>query len=147
MSDQEDNVDRIIELAGAVCDETASADDCDELDAIVVAGGVSRRDYWDYCWVHVTLGDGSAGASGAAKDAGAGRRLRGELESVGIGRVAGGRAGRSSVDYVPERRFWRHFQSALRKLAGCLSGGDRGLCRRAHDRRDGARVGAGQDGS
>jgi hypothetical protein len=56
MSDHDPNADRIIELAGAVCDETASPGDRDELDSLVVADGASRRDYWDYCWVHVTLG-------------------------------------------------------------------------------------------
>jgi hypothetical protein len=56
MSDHEPNADRIIDLAGAICDETASANDVAELDSIVVADDASRRDYWDFCWIHATLG-------------------------------------------------------------------------------------------
>jgi hypothetical protein len=56
MSDLTSNVDRVLDLAGAVCDERASRDDFVELDSIVVADETSRRYYWGYCWMHVTLG-------------------------------------------------------------------------------------------
>jgi len=55
MSDRPVNVDRVFELAGAICDASASADDLVELDSLVVADETSRRNYWDYCWIHVSL--------------------------------------------------------------------------------------------
>jgi hypothetical protein len=56
VSDHVTNVDRVLDLAGAICDERASHADFDELDSIVVADQTSRRCYWGYCWMHVALG-------------------------------------------------------------------------------------------
>jgi hypothetical protein len=56
VSDLPKNVDRVFDLAGAMCDETASEDEFVELDSIVVADETSRRYYWGYCWMHLTLG-------------------------------------------------------------------------------------------
>ena len=56
MNDRAINVDRVFDLAGAVCDDCASENDCAELDSIVVADETSGRRYWDYCRMHVMLG-------------------------------------------------------------------------------------------
>jgi hypothetical protein len=56
MSDRTANLDRMLELAGAVCDEAATQDDLVLLDSMVVADESLRREYWDYCRVHVTFG-------------------------------------------------------------------------------------------
>ena len=49
MSDHVINVDRVFDLAGAICDEIASQNDFVELDSIIVADSTSRRHYWNYC--------------------------------------------------------------------------------------------------
>ena len=56
MSDHVINVDRVFDLAGAICDEIASQNDFVELDSIIVADSTSRRHYWNYCWIHIRLG-------------------------------------------------------------------------------------------
>ena len=56
MNDRAINVDRVFDLAGAICDDCASENDCAELDSIVVADETSGRRYWDYCRMHVMLG-------------------------------------------------------------------------------------------
>lgn len=55
MSDLEINVDRVLNVAGLVCDETAAESDLAEMDAILLADQQSRNDYLDYCWMHVAL--------------------------------------------------------------------------------------------
>ena len=55
MSDPATNVDRLLELAGAVCDNRASQDDLVELDAALHADETSQRRYLKYCRIHVTL--------------------------------------------------------------------------------------------
>ena len=49
------NVERILDLAGAVCDESASQHDFSELDAVLLADETSRRRYLKYCRIHATL--------------------------------------------------------------------------------------------
>ena len=56
MNDRAINVDRVFDLAGAICDDCASEKDFAELDSIVVADETSGRCYWDYCRMHVMLG-------------------------------------------------------------------------------------------
>jgi hypothetical protein len=55
MGDVATNVDRLLHLAETVCDASASDSDYVELDAILRADPTSRRRYWDYCRMHVTL--------------------------------------------------------------------------------------------
>ena len=55
MSDLAIHVDRLLDLAEAVCDESASLNDVAELDTILFADQRARYDYLDYCRLHVTL--------------------------------------------------------------------------------------------
>ena len=55
MSDLPPNVDRLLDLAGAVCNKSASENDLVELDSILLADRASRRRYVDYCRIHVAL--------------------------------------------------------------------------------------------
>ena len=55
MSDLGINPDRLLDLAGAVCNRIASEDDCVELNSLLLADGDSRNRYVDYCWIHVAL--------------------------------------------------------------------------------------------
>jgi len=55
MSDLAANPDRLLELAGAICDEIASHDDFVELDAILSADQVLCSRYADYCRMHGAL--------------------------------------------------------------------------------------------
>jgi hypothetical protein len=55
MSDHPVDIERVFDLAGAVCNEKASQDDLAELDSIVATNGTLRRCYWAYCWIHITL--------------------------------------------------------------------------------------------
>lgn len=55
MSTSAINGDRMLALAEAVCDETASDKDCVELNAILVADENARRRYLDFCHLHFTL--------------------------------------------------------------------------------------------
>ena len=48
-------VDRVLDLAEAVCDDAASSAECAELDSLVLADETVRRNYWDYCQMHVML--------------------------------------------------------------------------------------------
>ena len=55
MSDPAPNVDRVLDLAEAVCDEIASQNDFVELNSILLADKPHRRHYWGYCRMHVML--------------------------------------------------------------------------------------------
>ncbi len=55
MSDSAINIDRLLDLAEAVCDEVASRNDFVELDSLLLAEKASRRQYWDYCRMHILL--------------------------------------------------------------------------------------------
>jgi len=55
MTDSAINVDHLLDLAEAVCDEVASQNDFVELDSILLAQKASRRQYWDYCRMHILL--------------------------------------------------------------------------------------------
>ncbi len=55
MSNAEINIDRVLDLTEAVCDETASTNDFAELDAILLSDGQSRFQYLDYYRMHVSL--------------------------------------------------------------------------------------------
>jgi hypothetical protein len=55
MSELPGNVDRLLDLAEAVCEKSASPGDLAELDSVLLADGESRRCYMDYCWMHVSL--------------------------------------------------------------------------------------------
>lgn len=48
-------VDRVLDLAEAVCDDAASSAECAELDSLVLVDETVRRNYWDYCQMHVML--------------------------------------------------------------------------------------------
>ena len=55
MSDRASNVDRVSELTGAICDQSASQNDFAELDSTMRADPSSRYQYLDYCRLHVAL--------------------------------------------------------------------------------------------
>ena len=55
MSDLTVNVDRVLTLAAAVCDESASQNEFMELDSVLLADATSRRRYMRYCRFHVSL--------------------------------------------------------------------------------------------
>jgi hypothetical protein len=55
MSDRESNIDRLFDLAGAVCDGVASPNDLVELDSMISADHMTRCRYMDYCRIHVAL--------------------------------------------------------------------------------------------
>ena len=55
MTDLENNADRVLELAGAVCNRSASEEDLIALNTLLHADRNSRRRYVDYCWIHVAL--------------------------------------------------------------------------------------------
>ena len=55
MSNLAATVDRVLDLAEAICDQSASPHDFVELDSMVLADETSRGYYWDYCQMHVTL--------------------------------------------------------------------------------------------
>jgi hypothetical protein len=55
MNDPTPNVERISNLAAAICDEMASREDLVELDAALLADELSRRRYLKYCRLHVSL--------------------------------------------------------------------------------------------
>jgi hypothetical protein len=56
MNDHAIKVDRVFDLAGAMCDGCASESDFAELDSVIVADETSGRCYWDYCRMHIMLG-------------------------------------------------------------------------------------------
>ena len=55
MSDTANNVDRVSELVGAICDENASENVFAELDSMVLSDQASCRHYLNYCRLHVAL--------------------------------------------------------------------------------------------
>ena len=55
MSDLATNDDRLLELAGAVCNKDASESDLAELDSILLTDRASRRRCFDYCRMHAAL--------------------------------------------------------------------------------------------
>jgi hypothetical protein len=55
MSDSKSNTDRVLDLAGAICNDVASQGDLAELDSMMLADYASRYEYMDYCRVHVAL--------------------------------------------------------------------------------------------
>ena len=55
MSHSSTDANRLFELAGAICDETASHRDRLELKAMMLVDPASRLRYLDYCQVHATL--------------------------------------------------------------------------------------------
>jgi hypothetical protein len=55
MNDPKINIDHLLDLADAVCDETVSRDELSELDSILNAEKASRRYYCDYCRMHILL--------------------------------------------------------------------------------------------
>ena len=55
MSDSAFHSDRLLELAGAVCNRIATEDDCAELNAILLTDEQARNRYAEYCWLHVAL--------------------------------------------------------------------------------------------
>jgi hypothetical protein len=55
MNDHDVGSDRLLDLAGAVCNKTASKNDYSELDAILSADADSCRHYLRYCRMHVAL--------------------------------------------------------------------------------------------
>ncbi len=79
MSDVVTNVDRLLDLAEAVCDGTASPGDYAELDSIVLADEVSRSYYWDYCRMHFAM-ELESRACGALR----GVSQRGDLDSAAL---------------------------------------------------------------
>ena len=55
MSDLAMNTNRLLDLAGAICNKNVSEDDHVELDSILLTDQASRRRYLDYCRIHVAL--------------------------------------------------------------------------------------------
>ncbi len=55
MSEPACNVDRLLDLAEAVCDKTASQGELAELDSVLLTDEASRRGYLGYCRMHVSL--------------------------------------------------------------------------------------------
>ena len=55
MSDSAINVDRVLDLAGVICDEGASDSEFAETDACLLIDQLSCNDYLNYCWMHVAL--------------------------------------------------------------------------------------------
>jgi hypothetical protein len=55
MSDPANKVDRVLDLAEAVCSKEASESDFAELDSLLRANPESRSRYLNYCWMHVAL--------------------------------------------------------------------------------------------
>ncbi len=56
MSQAPANIDRLMLLASAVCDEVASKAELAELDAILLANETDRLRYLDCCTIHIALG-------------------------------------------------------------------------------------------
>ena len=56
MSDSPAKIDGLLRLAEEVCAETVSAEDLAALDALLLSGSEFRRDYLDYCTMHMALG-------------------------------------------------------------------------------------------
>ena len=55
MSDSAINVDRVLDLAGVICDEGASDSEFAETDAYLLDDRLSCNAYLNYCWMHVAL--------------------------------------------------------------------------------------------
>ena len=55
MSDIPINIDRVLDLAEAVCDDFASQDDLVELNSLLLTDDRCRYQYLDYCRMHVSL--------------------------------------------------------------------------------------------
>lgn len=55
MSDSKKDNDRLLQLAGAVCNTTATEDELVELYTLLRADRESRNRYVEYCWMHVSL--------------------------------------------------------------------------------------------
>ena len=55
MTERAINADRLLDLAEAICDETASVNDAAQLNTILLADENARRRYLDYCQLHFTL--------------------------------------------------------------------------------------------
>ncbi len=55
MNDSGNNVERLMELAGAVCNQTASASDTAELNAMIRNDPESCERYLQYCQMHIAL--------------------------------------------------------------------------------------------
>ena len=55
MSNSGESAGRLLDLAGAVCNGLASADEAVELNSILHNDHVSRRRFVEYCRVHVAL--------------------------------------------------------------------------------------------
>ena len=55
MNDSANNVERLMELAGAVCNQTASASDTAELNAMIRNDPESCERYLQYCQMHIAL--------------------------------------------------------------------------------------------
>ena len=55
MSDTANNVDRVLDLAEAICDENAAENVFAELDSMVLSDQASCRHYLGYCQMHVAL--------------------------------------------------------------------------------------------
>ena len=56
MTDSSMISERLLRLAETICDETASADDFAQLDALLLDDENARRRFLDYCQLHFTLG-------------------------------------------------------------------------------------------
>ena len=55
MNNSAHNADRLLDLAEAVCDESASEADRAELDAMLVGNQEARQQYLEYCRLHISL--------------------------------------------------------------------------------------------
>ena len=55
MRDHAENLNRLLDLVGAVCDDSVSPNDLVELDSIVQVSREARDWYLDYCQLHNTL--------------------------------------------------------------------------------------------
>ena len=144
MSDPATNVDRLLELAGAVCDNRASPDDLIELDAALL-----RRRNVPPALLEVlpgarNAGDGIAVAMRTSEAAGTGQPRFNVAGSVGV-RCLGGRNMADEAETVsslphPRQHHPQHGRLLLLGLAGGVSDGNSDFRARAVDRLLGACV-------